>query len=67
MSAADITNPNQFSAHWRNAETGEMEPVSDEVYAANKLAAKHKEQSDYADSVRTSDHLFNPDAPKRYW
>jgi hypothetical protein len=28
MSAADATNPNQFGAHWRNAETGEMESVA---------------------------------------
>ena len=62
-----ITNSNQFGAHWRNAETGEMEPVSDEVYAANRLAAKHKEQAAYRDSVRTSDRLFNPEAPKTYW
>jgi hypothetical protein len=62
-----ITNPNQFSAHWRNAETGELEPVSDEVYAQRKAESKQRDMKRYDDSVRTSDHLFNPEAPKTYW
>ena len=67
MTAYDASNPHQFDAYWRNSETGEMEGVTSEVYAQKKLESKKKEQSDYADSVRTSDHLFNPDAPKTYW
>lgn len=67
MSAAAVTNPNQFSAHWRNAETGEMEPVSDEQYETNRAAAKQRERAAVEDTVRTSDHLFNAKAPKTYW
>jgi len=53
-----ITNPNQFSAHWRNAETGEMEPVSDEVYATNRAALKQKNQQAEAWSQLRGDRYF---------
>jgi hypothetical protein len=67
VSAVDNTNQTQFSAHWRNAETGAMEPVSDEVYAQKKAESKQRDVQRYEDSVRTSDHLFNDKAPKTYW
>jgi hypothetical protein len=53
-----VTNPNQFSAHWRNAETGEMEPVSDEVYAANRLAVKKERHAAEAHAAFRGDRYF---------
>ena len=67
MTAYDASNPHQFDAYWRNSETGEMEGVTSEVYAQKRLESKRQQHQAVDDSNRTSDHLFNPDAPKTFW
>jgi hypothetical protein len=67
MSTQSSSSPHQFDAYWRNHETGELEGVSNEVYAQKKAESKQRDTQRYEDSARTSDHLFNSDAPTKWW
>jgi len=56
--SADVTNPTQFSAYWKNPETGEMEGVSDEQYNANRAALKKTNQAAEAHALERGDRWF---------